>query len=197
MVYIFVALLAVLLLLMALMYRYNRMHQSSTGNSSDPADQMKPTLIDREGHSHVPTAGAAWDEITPTVVGGSIMIVDDQAMIRVLLMEVFAAIGLEVYEAGDGAEAIHQFEQKPVDLVLMDLKMPEMNGIEALLRLRRIKPDLIAVMISAYGEPVDIENAERLGVTQFFNKPFDIDELKNHVLNQLQVARALNPVRLR
>ncbi|WP_020616270.1 response regulator [Paenibacillus daejeonensis] len=195
MVYIFVALLAVLLILMALMYRYNRLHQA--GTSTEPADHKKPALANKGDYSNVPTVGGSWDEMTPSVVGGSIMIVDDQAMIRVLLMEVFAAIGLEVYEAGDGAEAIHQFEQKPVDLVLMDLKMPEMNGIEALLRLRRIKPDLIAVMISAYGEPVDIENAERLGVTQFFNKPFDIDELKKHVLNQLKIARSLNAVRLR
>lgn len=187
MVYLFVALLVLLLVLMTLMYRYNRMHHSSTRGVPEPDNIQEQMHADNTKQPQplrsVPTWGAR-----PPTDGGSIMIVDDQAMIRILLMEVFVASGLEVYEAGNGAEAIRKFEQKPVDLVLLDLKMPEMNGIETLLQLRRIKPDLIAVMISAYGEPLDIENAERLGVTEFFNKPFDIEELKIHVLNQLKGA---------
>jgi len=172
---------------MALMYRSNRIHHSAM-------QEAAPTSEDRESVELAqPYADQRLEEWRPDEGGqpakASIMIVDDQAMIRILLVEVFVSCGLEVYEAGDGEGAIRQFAEQPVDLVLMDLKMPEMNGIEALLRLRRLKPDLIAVMISAYGEPEDVETAEQLGVTRFFDKPFDIDELKLHVLHQLEQTR--------
>lgn len=187
MVYIFVTLLIILLVLMALMYRSNRIHHSAM-------QEAAATSEDREAEQRVqPYEELSLEEWRPgdgeRPGKPSIMIVDDQAMIRILLVEVFVSCGLEVYEAGDGEGAIRQFASQPVDLVLMDLKMPEMNGIEALVQLRRLKPDLIAVMISAYGEPEDVETAEQLGVTRFFDKPFDIDELKLHVLHQLEQSR--------
>ncbi|GBF75886.1 response regulator [Paenibacillus sp. 598K] len=186
MVYIFVTLLIVLLVLMALMYRSNRIHHSAMQEAAATSEDRE---TDQLAHPYEELQLEWRPSEGERPAKPSIMIVDDQAMIRILLVEVFVSCGLEVYEAGDGEGAIRQFALQPVDLVLMDLKMPEMNGIEALVQLRRLKPDLIAVMISAYGEPEDVETAEQLGVTRFFDKPFDIDELKLHVLHQLEQSR--------
>ncbi|MFS0722295.1 response regulator [Paenibacillus sp. 1P07SE] len=183
MIYIFASVLLLLLILMVLMYRFNRLHQSPAADESKAAVRAeRPPPVRRTDPEAAEISRNA--KVAPSS-RGSVLIVDDQAKIRMLLVEVLSACGLEVYEAADGPGAIRLFADNPVDLVLMDLKMPAMDGFETLLQLRRIKPDLMAVMISAYCDPEDLENATQLGITQFFNKPFDIDDLKMHVLCQL------------
>ncbi|CAM4204121.1 response regulator [Paenibacillus tarimensis] len=117
----------------------------------------------------------------------SILIVDDQAAIRMLLAEVFQSSGLTVHEASSGKMAIEQFRDNEIDFVLLDLKMPDMDGLEALKEIRRIDPHVQTVMISAYGDVDKVETARKLGVEKFFTKPFDIEKLRRYVLQQLQV----------
>ncbi|PZD93747.1 hypothetical protein DNH61_24090 [Paenibacillus sambharensis] len=118
----------------------------------------------------------------------SILIVDDQAAIRMLLAEVFQSSGLIVHEASSGKTAIEQFRDHRVDFVLLDLKMPDMDGLEALKEIRRMDPHVQTVMISAYGDVDKVETARKLGVEKFFTKPFDIEKLRRYVLQQLQVV---------
>ncbi|WP_313999759.1 response regulator [uncultured Paenibacillus sp.] len=114
-----------------------------------------------------------------------ILIVDDQPAIRMLLAEVFQASGLVAHEASCGRAAIETFRNEPVDFVLLDLKMPDMDGIEALRVIRTMNGEVEAVMISACGDAERIEAARGLGVRQFFTKPFDIEKLRDYVLHQL------------
>jgi CheY-like chemotaxis protein len=115
-----------------------------------------------------------------------ILIVDDQPAIRMLLAEVFHTAGFQVYEASNGSSAIETFRDNSIDFVLIDLKMPDMDGIEALKVIRSLDADVEAVMISAYGDAEKIEAARRLGVHKFFTKPFDIEKLRDYVMNQLE-----------
>ncbi|EXX87740.1 hypothetical protein BG53_03485 [Paenibacillus darwinianus] len=146
--------------------------ERTNGAADEPARTKQPAapvsrpVCDSEGPRHI-------------------LIVDDQPAIRMLLAELFQAAGLIVHEASNGRAAIETFRSEPVDFVLLDLKMPDMDGIAALRVIRTMSEHVEAVMISAYGDSEKIEAARKLGVRQFFTKPFDIEKLRDYVLRQL------------
>jgi len=115
-----------------------------------------------------------------------ILIVDDQAAIRMLLREVFELEGFQVYEAPHGRTAIEQAKRYSPDFVLLDLKMPDMDGIEVLRAIRQFAPDVHVAMITAYGDPDKLEAARSLGMLASFTKPFDIEILRKFVSQTLQ-----------
>lgn len=129
---------------------------------------------------------AAMLEIMPIikegwVVGGKILIVDDQYGIRILLHEVLSLDGYETLMAEDGKEALRLFEQHQPDLIILDMKMPGLNGLDILRAIRKRSSDVQVFMMTAYGELDMIKEATRLGVTQYFTKPFDIEQLRQSV----------------
>jgi len=123
---------------------------------------------------------------TPGTLPYSILIVDDQSAIRRLLRELFELEGYTVYEAPQGRTAIEQVQRYPIDFILLDLKMPDMDGIEALMEIRKFNTDIKVAMITAYGDPDKIDTAKQLGVLNFFTKPFDIEHVKQFVISELQ-----------
>lgn len=110
-----------------------------------------------------------------------ILIVDDQQGIRLLLNEIFKKEGYETYLAANGLEAIHFIENIVMDCVLLDMKIPGMNGIEILQRMQELGRKMPIIMMTAYGEVKLVEQAKSLGATHYFTKPFDIFEMKNTV----------------
>ena len=68
-----------------------------------------------------------------------------------------------------------------VDLVLLDIKMPRVNGIEALLEIKKRHPETVVVMMTAYASDDNVRNAMNLGAYGFIRKPFDVDELRTYV----------------
>ncbi|MFC5648473.1 response regulator [Paenibacillus solisilvae] len=127
-------------------------------------------------------------DLSPTSVGSSpysVLIVDDQSAIRMLMRELFELEQVTVYEAPHGKAAIEMVQHHPIDFILLDLKMPDMDGIEALREIRKVDTEVMVVMITAYGDPDKLEAARQLGVQAFFTKPFDIDHVKNHVMGIL------------
>lgn len=121
-----------------------------------------------------------------TGLSAGILIVDDQPSIRMLLSELFRSEGADVYLAEHGYVALEHLKNHNIDCVLLDLKLPEMDGIEVLRAIRERSQAVPVILISAYAEPAKMEEAIRLGVTKFLTKPFDIDELKADVLGVLQ-----------
>ena len=115
----------------------------------------------------------------------SILIVDDQAGIRLLLSEVFQNEGLTTYTASNGLEALQIFEEKQLDCILLDIKMPGMDGIEILNTIRKTNEYIPVYMMTAYGEQDLIDMANKLNVVKFFTKPFNIFEVRDSVLNLL------------
>ena len=116
----------------------------------------------------------------------SILIVDDQDGIRFLLNEVFQNEGLITYTASNGIEALKIFEEKQLDCILLDVKMPGMDGIEILNTIRKTNQYIPVYMMTAYGEQDLIDSANKLNIEKFFTKPFNIFEVRDSVLNLLQ-----------
>jgi two-component system response regulator (stage 0 sporulation protein F) len=107
-----------------------------------------------------------------------LLIVDDQNGIRMLLMEVFSGEGYETYQASNGRNAIEIVKNMKPDLVLLDMKIPGMDGLEILKQIRKIDTEIKVIMMTAYGELDMIKEAMQLGALSHFTKPFDIDELR-------------------
>lgn len=107
-----------------------------------------------------------------------ILIVDDQYGIRVLLDEVFRKEGYQTYQAANGKQALTLADEKKPDLVILDMKIPGMDGLEILKRIKILNKNIQVIMITAYGELDLIQEAMQLGALTHFTKPFDIDELR-------------------
>lgn len=106
---------------------------------------------------------------------GTILIVDDEQMIRELLVDILSAAGnYRLLTAANGEEALTVFTNQEVDLVLTDLRMPGVTGLELLAELRRIKEDVPVIILTGYGRREDVVEALRLGASNFLMKPQEI-----------------------
>jgi two-component system response regulator (stage 0 sporulation protein F) len=115
-----------------------------------------------------------------------VLIVDDQNGIRMLLMEVFSGEGYRTFQASNGKLALEIVKNESPDLVLLDMKIPGMDGLEILKRVKEINRDIKVIMMTAYGELDMIKEATELGALMHFTKPFDIDEMRMVVNMQLR-----------
>lgn len=107
-----------------------------------------------------------------------VLIVDDQEGIRKLLSEACSYLGYEVELASCGEEALKMVIENKYKVVLIDMKMPAMNGLDALKKLREHDPDLRAIMMTGYGETFVLDVALKIGIHGVILKPFDLDELR-------------------
>jgi two-component system, response regulator, stage 0 sporulation protein F len=115
------------------------------------------------------------------VMKEKILIVDDQFGIRILLNEVFQKEGYQTFQAANGIQALDIVTKHDPDLVLLDMKIPGMDGIEILKRMKVIDPDIRVIIMTAYGELDMIQEAKNLGAITHFAKPFDIDDIRTAV----------------
>ena len=115
----------------------------------------------------------------------NLLIVDDEQGIRQLLTLVFGRAGHKVRAAENGRQAMALLREEPVDLIVSDIKMPDMGGIELLQQARELLPDVAVIMMTAFATIETAREAFKLGADDFVQKPFDVDELK------LVVAKAL------
>lgn len=114
-----------------------------------------------------------------------ILIVDDQYGIRLLLSEVFSKEGYLTFQAANGIDAIEIVKSQPPDIVLLDMKIPGMDGLEILKNIKKIDQDIKVIMMTAYGELDMLEEATKYGVITHFTKPFDIEQLRDVVAEVL------------
>ncbi|MEC0093375.1 response regulator [Paenibacillus macquariensis] len=115
-----------------------------------------------------------------------LLIVDDQNGIRILLTEVFGSEGYDTFQAANGKLALELVVNESPDLVLLDMKIPGMDGLEILKRIKELNTDIKVIMMTAYGELDMIKEATDLGALMHFTKPFDIDEMRVAVNTQLK-----------
>ncbi|GMA63573.1 response regulator [Alicyclobacillus fastidiosus] len=115
-----------------------------------------------------------------------VLVVDDQFGIRVLLQEVLQREGYEIFQAPNGTTALEIVQREQPDLILLDMKIPGMDGLEILRNIRKLELDTKVIMMTAYGELDLIQEAMEMGALAHFTKPFDIDELRQAVKDQLQ-----------
>ncbi|MBP3965951.1 MULTISPECIES: response regulator [Paenibacillus] len=119
-----------------------------------------------------------------------VLIVDDQNGIRILLMEVFSSEGYTTFQAPNGKLALEIVRNEAPDLVLLDMKIPGMDGLEILKHVKAINKDIKVIMMTAYGELDMIKEATDHGALMHFTKPFDIDEMRMAVNLQLRSEEA-------
>ena len=114
-----------------------------------------------------------------------ILVADDETSIRLLYSEELKEECYEVYQAANGLEALEIVDKIPLDLVILDIKMPEMNGIEALRQIKEKRPDLPVVLSTAYGEYK--QDFATWASDDYLVKSSDMEDLK------AVVRRYLNP----
>lgn len=112
----------------------------------------------------------------------SLLIVDDQTGIRLLLDEVFRREGFVTRLAANGVEALQAVEDEVPGCILLDMKMPGIDGVEVLKRLKKGWPEIPVIMMTAYGELELTDDALQIGALKYFTKPFDIYEVRDAVI---------------
>jgi two-component system response regulator PilR (NtrC family) len=115
-----------------------------------------------------------------------LLVVDDERSMRELLSIVLKREGYEVTLAENGGTAINQLERERFDLLISDIKMPDMSGVDVLRAAKRIDQDILGIMITAFASADTAIEAMRLGAHDYLSKPFDVDELKIKVRNALE-----------
>ena len=111
-----------------------------------------------------------------------ILIVDDEAPVREMLKRGLVQMGgFSVEVAQDGPEAIEKVEKDVFDLVLTDLKMPEIDGIDLLKMIKGMRPEVMVILMTAYGSIETAVEAMKMGANDYITKPIDLNELLIHI----------------
>jgi len=124
-----------------------------------------------------------------------LLVVDDDSGMRDTLPDILEARGYRVGVAADGIEALEAIKIEKYDLMLMDILMPRMNGVEALKHLKEIDSSVIVIMMTAYAVKDFIEEALREGVYRVLYKPLDIDEVLRLIDEALNGGNGAGPSR--
>ena len=128
-----------------------------------------------------------------------ILVVDDDESLRRVTQVQLAQIGYNVVTAENGNQALAVLQQTPQDLVITDLKMPVMSGVDLLKRIRAEYPETIVLMITAFGTVETVVEAMKAGAYDYITKPVHPDELKlvvnralehRHLLEEVQILRS-------
>ena len=107
----------------------------------------------------------------------NILVIDDEATQRDVLTGYLKKKGYKIFSASSGREGIEIAGRNPVDIILSDFKMPDLNGIEVLEQVKKINPEISFVIVTAYGTVENAVKAMRLGAFDYISKPVDLDEL--------------------
>ena len=154
--------------------------------------EIGQTLLRSENHevmAHASLNRSPSDSTEHTGAPPSILLIDDEQPFRSVLRQVLQNAGYEVVEAANGAEGIRSFLEKPADMIITDIIMPEKEGIETIIELKQKYPDVKLIAMSGggwYGTDIDFDMAKKLGA-HTLNKPFALQELLDVVgelLNQ-------------
>ena len=115
--------------------------------------------------------------------GGSpnVLVVEDDAATRRLYKFMLTNGGYPVLEAEDGVAALDQLAKQHFDLVITDMNMPRMDGMELIQAIRRDYNDVYVILITAFGTPDTEKQARRIGANDYLAKPFDFEELERRV----------------
>lgn len=124
-----------------------------------------------------------------------ILIVDDEENVRRMLATAFSLQGHETHDASDGKAALSLFSEIQPDVVLMDIRMPEMDGIDALKVMRTQQPRIPVILMTAYAEVETAVEALRSGAFDYVIKPFDLDELSMVIQRALQLQEMKQEIR--
>jgi DNA-binding NtrC family response regulator len=125
----------------------------------------------------------------------NILIVDDDVELRANISDILKEAEYHPEEAASGKEAVEKISSGDFDVVLLDLMMPGMNGIEALSEIRKIKPKTKVIMITAFATVENAVDAVKKGASDYISKPFKIDNLLTVIRRTLEETRFENSMK--
>ncbi len=125
-----------------------------------------------------------------------ILVVDDEEVIRYLLTDLFSLMGCMVSVAENGQDAINQIENESFDIVITDLLMPDVNGMELLKYVLKINPDTCVIVMTGYSTVESAVSAMKSGAYDYVCKPFNLDEMKIIVEKAVERQRLLRESRM-
>jgi DNA-binding NtrC family response regulator len=118
------------------------------------------------------------------------LVVDDERLVRSLVCRALARTGFDVFEAGNGEAALELVRAGDFELVISDVQMPIMGGLELAQRLKRVRPELPVILVSGHFELSDGQNAADYGAFAVLRKPFSITELQRTALRAVDTEMA-------
>lgn len=118
----------------------------------------------------------------------TVLIVDDAEFLRMRISKMLTSKGYEVLQADNGFNAVNTYKNSRPDLVLMDITMPEMDGLTALKEIRAADPNARVIMLTALGQDSIVLEALKAGAKDFVVKPFDSDRVLTAIHNALDVS---------
>lgn len=127
---------------------------------------------------------------------GSILIIDDERAIRKTLGEILSYEGYKIDEAGDGEEGLQKFKEKTYDLVLCDIKMPKLDGIEFLEQSKLLNADVPVIMISGHGTISTAVEAVKKGAYDYISKPPDLNRLLITIRNAMDKTKLVTETKV-
>ncbi len=128
-------------------------------------------------------------------MNGKILVVDDEAIQRDIVRDILEDQGCEVVAVGSGPEALAYITASPVDVILTDLRMPGMDGVELLETVKQTEPEIVVVVITAYGSVESAVEAMKKGAYHYLSKPLGKDELTLVVQRALQSKQQSDEIR--
>jgi DNA-binding NtrC family response regulator len=118
-----------------------------------------------------------------------ILILDDESEIRTEIREFLHFNGFIVYEAATPDEAFRIFDNESIDIVILDIRLPQMSGLQVLKEIRKLNPDLEVIMISGHGDMDSVIEALRYGASDFLKKPFHLKEVLSSIEKSAKFVR--------
>jgi two-component system response regulator PilR (NtrC family) len=118
-----------------------------------------------------------------------ILVVDDEPSMREMLRIVLRRDGYDVVVAENGREAVNRLQAEPFDLLLSDIRMPDLSGVDVLRAAKEINRDIVAFMMTAFASTDSAVEAMRLGALDYFTKPFSMDELRLKIRQHLETRQ--------
>lgn len=128
----------------------------------------------------------------PPGVRRRVLVCDDERNIRLTLSQVLESMGLDVDTAVNGQDALERLGQQAYGLLLLDVRMPGLDGMEVLRRVREVQPGVRVIMITAHGTVESAVEAMKLGAVDFIQKPFSVDEIRA-LVRRVQERERLRP----
>ena len=125
----------------------------------------------------------------------SILIVDDDEVMQETLSDVLRKRGYEIFSVGSGNGALPMIKKNVIDLILLDMRLPDIDGLEVLKKIKEFDTEILVIMMTAYSDVQTAVSAMKSGAYDYINKPFELEELKLLIEKGLEMKSLINEVR--
>ena len=125
----------------------------------------------------------------------SILIVDDDEVMQETLSDVLRKRGYEIFSVGSGNGALPMIKKNVIDLILLDMRLPDIDGLEVLKKIKEFDNEILVIMMTAYSDVQTAVSAMKSGAYDYINKPFELEELKLLIEKGLEMKSLINEVR--